>query len=96
MPNAGYIIFRNRAPRPKSKLTAREYLKETLDAKPETAQMQRVKFMTREERARGGIESLTRDLAADEKAIGKLPDVDKIRHEVEQIAETAENKKDRK
>ena len=96
MANEGYIIFKNRRTKPvRSKpVTAHEYLRDRLAQRPEAAAMDRAKLVPRDEKARIGVDLLTRDLVHDEHVKGNtLPDVEAIRKEAEGIAEIVENKR---
>ena len=95
MPNEGYIIF-NRKTRPvrTKPLMADQYLLEKCRARPEQAKMDAAKLIPRDQKARIGVDLLTRDLIHDEHMKGNsFPNEDKIRAEVTQIAETVENKR---
>lgn len=74
--------------------TARELLQQKLDDRPETAKMQRVKMMTREEKARAGIDGMTRAHLESARAAGLNVSESEIRAEVQKVADRVELRKD--
>lgn len=96
MANEGYIIFSSKKTRPvrTKPMTAHEYILDRCNQRPEAAKMQRAKLVPRDEKARIGVDLLTRDLIHDEHVKGvSFPDENAIRKDVEKIAETVENKR---
>ena len=98
MANAGFILMNGRrgtTRAPRQNLTAKEYLAERMAAKPEAAAIERAKLMTREERARAGIDCMTRDMLNDAQRSGdNRATEESIRSEVVKIAERTESKRD--
>lgn len=74
----------------------RRALTDALDKRPETGKMQRVKTLTREEKARAGIDALTRDAMASAKDVGRDEREEKVRSDMTKVAVRAEAKKDYK
>lgn len=92
MANAGYI-FTNGMPRARQvqPRTRAEYLREKLYERPETAQMQRVKTLTRDERALSAIDRMTADEMHDSHGVRSE---EAVRKDMSEIARVAELKRD--
>ena len=96
MANEGYIYFKNRAPKKRiaKAQTSREMLLEKREADPNYQAIQSAKWLTRETKARIGIDCLTKDLVKDQVQSGKIPSETAARAEAQAVAERAERKVD--
>lgn len=95
MANEGFI-FTNGMPRGRKPIavTRREYLRQQLEDKPETAQMQRVKTLTRDERALAAIDRMTRDEIYDTQRAGGSACEERVRQDMAEVARVAELKRE--
>jgi hypothetical protein len=95
MANEGYIIFKGRAPArriAKEPVTLRDLIKAKCDADPRTEQIKRP--MSRQDKAKIGIDMLTKDFMRDQERAGKVPSETDCRAYAQKIAEKAERKVD--
>jgi len=90
MPNEGYIMFKSKNSGRRIPKTTREVLEDRLDAKPETGLMQRHKLMTREEKHRGAIDTMTRDVLKDNQKEGKYASEESVRKDLIKYADKAD------
>lgn len=97
MANEGFIIFKNKKSAQPSRgrgKTLDEIFRERAEQREEYKQMMAGKSMTRDEKALDAIEHMTRDEAEIQRQVGALPDADKIRKEMQSVAEVVEKKRD--
>lgn len=94
MANEGFLYFRGRAPKRRIAKTSRDLLREAKDADPKQQALAAAKWLPRDEKARRGIDGLTRDLIQDDLRAGLATTETKCRKEAQVVAERAERKVD--
>jgi hypothetical protein len=94
MANEVYIYFRGKAPKRRIAKTSRDLLREARDADPRHQAIDAAKYLARDEKARRGIDGLTRDLVQDDIKAGKFPCESDCRQTAQAVAERAERKVD--